>query len=150
VLGVALFAIANFLGRITWGILSDYLGASVSISLALLFQSVSILLLIFISLTDFSYITISVLIGFGFGGNFVLFAKETAQIFGVQNLGITYPYVFLGYAIAGILGPLSGGFLYDLSGSYSYAILLASLMSLAGSLLFFKQLFTSQKNENTK
>lgn len=150
VLGVALFAIANFLGRITWGVLSDYLGASVSIFLALMFQSVSILLLNFISLTDISYLTISVLIGFGFGGNFVLFAKETAQVFGVQNLGIIYPYFFLGYAIAGILGPLSGGFLYDFSGSYSYAILLASLMSLVGSLLFFKQLFTSQKNERTK
>ena len=69
----------------------------------------------------------------------MLFAKETAQIFGVKNLGIVYPYVFLGYAIAGIAGPLSGGLLYDLSGTYSYAIILASVMSFVGSLLFFKK-----------
>ncbi len=31
----------------------------------------------------------------GFGGNFVLFAKETAQVFGVQKLGLIYPYVGL-------------------------------------------------------
>lgn len=45
-------------------------------------------------------------------------------------------YVFLGYAIAGIAGPFSGGYLYDLSGNFSAAIYLAALMSLAGSLLF--------------
>ena len=66
----------------------------------------------------------------------MLFAKETAQEFGVGNLGIVYPYIFVGYAIAGIAGPFSGGLLFDLTGSYSSAIILASVMSLAGSLLF--------------
>jgi OFA family oxalate/formate antiporter-like MFS transporter len=42
---------------------------------------------------------LSIFMGFGFGGNFVLFAKETAQIFGVQKHGLIYPYVLLGYAI---------------------------------------------------
>ena len=32
-----------------------------------------------------------------------------ATVFGVTNLGLVYPYVFLGYAIAGIAGPFSGG-----------------------------------------
>ena len=59
-----------------------------------------------------------------------------ATVFGVANLGLVYPYVFLGYAIAGIAGPFSGGYLYDLSGNFSAAIYLAALMSLAGSLLF--------------
>ena len=81
---------------------------------------------------------ISFLIGFSFGGNFVLFAKETAQVFGVRNLGIIYPYVFLGYAIAGIAGPISGGLLFDFSGTFFYAISLASAMSLIGSLVFLK------------
>ncbi|NHB69093.1 MFS transporter [Perlabentimonas gracilis] len=150
VLGVGLFAVANFVGRLTWGFLSDYLGASLSIFLALVFQSVSILMLNLLTLSDVSYLTISFLIGFGFGGNFVLFAKETAQVFGLQNLGIIYPYIFLGYAIAGIAGPLSGGFLYDFLGSFSLAIVLASLMSLLGSLLFLNQFITSRKNEHIK
>jgi len=148
VLGVSLFAVANFIGRLTWGFLSDYLGASLSIFLALVFQSGSILTLNLLTLSDVSYLTISFLIGFGFGGNFVLFAKETAQVFGLQNLGIMYPYVFLGYAIAGIAGPLSGGILYDFLGSFSFAIVLASLMSLVGSLLFLNQFITSRKNEH--
>ncbi len=138
--GVALFAMANFLGRLIWGLLSDYLGASCCVFLALLLQSISILSLIVISLTDNSYLILAFLIGFGFGGNFVLFAKETAQAFGVNNMGLIYPYVFLGYAIAGITGPISGGFLYDYFGSFSQAVILSSLTSLAGSLLFFPRI----------
>ncbi len=139
VLGVALFAIANFAGRLIWGVLSDHIGANLSIFLALLFQSISIISLNIFTLSDISYIILAFFIGFGFGGNFVLFAKETAQVYGVKNLGVIYPYVFIGYAIAGIAGPISSGFLYDLSGSFYYAIILASLMSLVGSLLFLKQ-----------
>jgi MFS transporter, OFA family, oxalate/formate antiporter len=148
ILGVELFAIANFFGRLIWGFISDHFGASLSIFLALLFQSMSIISLNIFTLSDISYLFLALLIGFGFGGNFVLFAKETAQEFGVKNLGIIYPYVFIGYAIAGIAGPISGGILYDFSGSFSYAIILASFMSLAGSLLFLKQFIILRKNEH--
>lgn len=138
IIGVSLFAVANFSGRLFWGFLSDFIGASLSIFLALFFQSVAIILLNIITLSNTSYLAISFFIGFSFGGNFVLFAKETAQVFGVRNLGIIYPYVFLGYAIAGIAGPISGGLLFDFSGTFFYAISLASAMSLVGSLVFLK------------
>lgn len=150
ILGVAMFAIANFSGRLVWGFISDYIGASLSIFLALLFQAVSIYLLDIITLTEFSYLTLSSLIGFGFGGNFVLFAKETSQVFGVRQLGTIYPYVFIGYAVAGIAGPLSGGLLYDYSGSFFYAIILASFMSLLGSLLFLTNFIRHRKDEKFK
>ncbi len=142
VLGAAVFAIANFIGRLSWGFVSDHLGANFSIFLALLFQSFSILLLNILNLADFSYLILASLVGFGFGGNFVLFAKETAQVYGVKNLGMVYPYVFVGYAIAGIAGPFCGGLLFDAFGSYYYSIGLASFVSLLGSLLFLFQLIT--------
>jgi OFA family oxalate/formate antiporter-like MFS transporter len=147
VFGVSIFAVANFLGRLLWGLMSDYLGASLSIFLALLVQAMAILFLNIVALTVVSYLVLAFLIGFGFGGNFVLFAKETAQLFGVKNLGIVYPYVFLGYAIAGIAGPFSGGLLFDISGTYSWAIFMASMLSLAGSLLFLFQFYKEQKNK---
>jgi len=150
VLGVALFATANFLGRVIWGFVSDHLGAGPSIFLALLFQSISIISLNVFASSDISYLIFAFLMGFGFGGNFVLFAKETAQIFGVTNLGIVYPYVFIGYAIAGIAGPISGGMLYDYSGTFYYAIALASFMSLMGSLLFLNEFLKSRKKKRVK
>jgi MFS transporter, OFA family, oxalate/formate antiporter len=43
VVGVSLFAASNFLGRLSWGFLSDYIGANLSIFLALLIQSMAII-----------------------------------------------------------------------------------------------------------
>lgn len=151
ILGVSFFAMANFLGRLMWGLLSDYLNESLSVFLALTFQSISIFLLGLIFLSHTSYLLLSILIGFGFGGNFVLFAKETAHIFGVNNLGRIYPYVFLGYAIAGITGPLSGGLLFDYFHGYKYSVLLAGSVSFCGGLLFlFYTLRTRLYRERTK
>ena len=134
--GVSVFAIANFAGRLSWGLLSDFLSTRVCIIAALLFQASSIFMMGYLPLTPTSYLLLSVLIGFGFGSNFVLFAKESAQYFGVANLGTIYPYVFMGYAIAGIFGPLTGGYLFDLTASYHYATYIAAARSLAGAVLF--------------
>jgi len=145
ILGVVFFASTNFLGRLIWGFLSDYIGASLSIFIALLLQSISILLLNVVFLNEISFIALAMFIGFGFGGNFVLFVKETAHSYGIRDLGTVYPYVFMGYALAGIIGPISGGALFDYSGSYFYAILIASLLSFMGSLIFLIQYFNQKK-----
>ncbi|MFW6327735.1 MAG: MFS transporter [Bacteroidota bacterium] len=136
IMGVSAFAVANFAGRLFWGFISDYAGSKWSIFSALSFQAISIFLIGFVPLTPFFYILLSVSIGFGFGANFVLFARETSQIFGVHNLGAVYPYVFLGYALAGIFGPITGGILLDTFNSFAYATLLASIISFTGALLF--------------
>lgn len=149
ILGVSLFAATNFLGRLTWGFLSDYIGANLSVFFALFLQSIAIISLNIFDLSDATYMILSIFMGFGFGGNFVLFAKETAQIFGVKKLGLIYPYVLLGYAIAGIAGPATGGVLFDVSDSFFYAIILASFMSLVGSLLFLKEHVSLRKKNNS-
>lgn len=146
VLGIAIFALANFLGRIFWGFISDYFETNIIVFSDLTLQAIAILSLTFINLTNLSYLIIITLIGFGFGGNFVLFAKETAQIYGVKKLGQIYPYIFMGYAIAGITGPISGGLLFDMTSSYTSAIILASIMSLCGGFLF---LFSKKTKEQS-
>ncbi len=86
-------------------------------------------------------------IGFGFGGNFVLFAKETAQEFGLNNLGVIYPFVFLGYAIAGSAGHVTGGYLFDVFGSYFYSLLLTNTISFMGSVIFIHETIWKKKAE---
>ncbi|MBB6479951.1 MFS transporter [Spirochaeta isovalerica] len=140
ILSVSLLSVANFTGRIFWGAVSDRIGAGLSIVAALFIQAAGISLLSISSLSGTKFLLVTLIIGLGFGGNFVLFARETAQKFGVAQLGSVYPYVFLGYAAAGIGGPVIGGLLNDLNGTFSFSIYIAALMSLAGALLYFPSL----------
>ncbi len=148
ILGVSFFAVSNFMGRLFWGFISDYTGASINIFFSLTLQALGILFFGFLNLNDYLYLLLSVMIGFGFGGNFVLFAKETANMYGIINLAKIYPYVFTGYAIAGIAGPLSGGVLFDYFGSYIYAVLLAAVISFSGGLLFLSHHFQLKKKND--
>lgn len=144
-LGIAVFSVANFAGRLVWGWLSDFLPGKVVISIALSTLGVMVCLLGSIHLTAIRYLALSTAIGFGFGANFVLFARETVQLYGITRLGRVYPYVFLGYGLAGILGPVSGGIINDLFNNYSYATSAAAIISLAGAALFIN----SGQNQNS-
>ncbi|MDP2173129.1 MAG: MFS transporter [Candidatus Cloacimonadaceae bacterium] len=136
IMGVSILAIANFLGRISWGGISDHLGANLTIFFSLALQGIAIYLLNYVAITSETYLMLSLLVGFGFGGNFVLFAKKTAKVFGMDNLLAVYPYVFVGYAIGGIFGPATGGYLYDMYGNFDAAIYLAAFASMAGAAIF--------------
>ena len=142
-LGITLFSLANFTGRLFWGWLSDYLNGSISIFLALSLLGIFVFLIGYMPLTVVSYLLLSAGIGFGFGANFVLFARETVTLYGANNLGYVYPYIFLGYGISGIIGPVTGGLIFDLSGSYSLAAYIAAILSITGAIVF---LFNFRKN----
>ncbi|MGM0650270.1 MAG: hypothetical protein ACQES1_07165 [Bacteroidota bacterium] len=58
------------------------------------------------------------------------------QIIGLEKLSRIYPFVFLGYAIAGITGPLAGGLLFDSFGNFTIATTIAATLSLAGGSIF--------------
>ena len=143
VLGITIFSIANFMGRLFWGWLNDYVSGRVLIPLSLLMMSVFTLLIGLMNLTPSLYLFIAFAVGFSFGANFVIYAKETAQIYGLNNLGKIYPFVFLGYGISGVAGPFTGGVLKDLTGSYQDPAYVAAALCL---IVFFVLLMAKPQN----
>lgn len=139
VLGVAVLAISNFAGRMVWGWLSDSKGAHQTIVIALMIQAISIACFMLPAMNALSFLLCVAGMGFGFGANFVLFARETSQQYGVDRLGNIYPFVLLGYAIAGIFGPVTGGLIFDLTNSYLLALAIAAIMSALGAMLYVKK-----------
>jgi MFS transporter, OFA family, oxalate/formate antiporter len=98
VLGVALFAIANFFGRLIWGFFSDHLGASLSIFLALLFQSISIISLNIFTLSDSSYLILAFLIGFNLAGILFFLPRKQHMLWSEKswhNLSLCLPVMQL-------------------------------------------------------
>lgn len=134
--GISLFALFNFAGRLIWGAISDQIGANKCLVMAFTLQAISIYSIGFYFLTPHTFRILSALIGFGFGAHFVLFVKASTKAFGNENLAFVYPFVFLGYASAGIVGPMLSGTLFDISGSYALVSAIAIALSLVGAAAF--------------
>ena len=133
--GVVVLSVANFAGRLFWGWLADRVSGSVLIPLSLLLVGVLTLAIGALPLNGTLYLVLSVAVGFTFGANFVLYARETAQVYGLGNLARVYPLVFLGYGVSGAVGPSVGGFLYDLQGHYAGAATLSVMLCVVVGLL---------------
>ena len=110
---MAWYAILNGLGRIIWGVISDKIGRKAALFLMCLIQGVMMLLFFTVGGTQIGLIVSACIIGFNFGGNFALFPAATAGFFGNKNVGTNYPWVFLAYGIAGIVGPQIAGYFKD-------------------------------------
>jgi len=134
---VGILALFNGAGRIVWGWASDRLGRSRAMMGMLGLQG---LMMLAIGLANFGStgLTLTIAaawIGFNFGGNFALFPSATADFFGTKNLGVNYGLVFTSYAVAGIIGPILGGRIFDMTGSYLWAFIPTGVVCLIGALL---------------
>jgi OFA family oxalate/formate antiporter-like MFS transporter len=126
------FSLANGIGRIVWGILSDKLGRKNSV--ILMAGSQGLVLLAFTAMAGNEQLLYlgATLIGFNFGGNFALFPALTADEFGNRVVGQNYPYVFLSYGVGGIVFPILGGMLGDM-GNFPLAFAVCGVACLVGA-----------------
>ncbi len=135
-LGISLLALGNMLGRILWGYVSDRMRERTSIILALSFLSVATLALLLVSWHGVLFLVVALAIGMGFGANFVLYAREVSHIYGVDNLGLIYPYIFLAYGLAGLSGPAIGGRLFDMTQTYTLPIVVSAMICAVGIAIY--------------
>lgn len=133
---VIVYAIFNFLGRISWGSISDRIGRG--LSLLLMFSIQVIVFMIFEFLTQpFTLLVGKSLIGFTFGGMLTVFPAITADLYGTKHLGVNYGVMITAWGVGGVLGPLLGGLTRDYTGDFRMSYFIAMLISVAGLLLSF-------------
>ena len=132
---MAWYAIFNGLGRIVWGKISDNLGPRKTIFIMTLLQGILMLTLFKFGTTPLLLTLYASAIGFNFGGNFSLFPVVTAKLFGTKNVGSNYPFVFTAYGIAGIAGPMLGGFVRDTTGNFQMAFFPAGIACIIGAIV---------------
>jgi len=126
------FSLANGIGRIAWGAISDKLGRKKSIILMMATQGIFVILFQWIAGTPGLLYLGAALIGFNFGGNFALFPTITADTFGTKHIGQNYGWVFLAYGIGGIFGPIMGGKLGDMN-NFSLAFIICGILCLVAA-----------------
>lgn len=131
---VSVYAAFNATGRVVWGIISDRLGRSRS-----LFAAFAIQVVVYVFFARFGtpaalMAGISV-VGFTFGGMLTLFPAFAVDYYGLRNLGVNYGLLITAWGIGGVFGPLVGGTVRDLTGTYELSYLASAVLSLAGALL---------------
>ncbi|MEN8179305.1 MAG: OFA family MFS transporter [Pseudomonadota bacterium] len=140
---MVIFAIANAIGRIGWGKISDMIGHAVNcdhsgrrISLVIMAASQGFFVIGFPYMAGYEYslYLFAALIGFNFGGNFALFPAITTDTFGHKFFGQNYGYVFLAYGLGGTVGPMLGGYLGDMN-NYLLAFIITGVLSLIAAII---------------
>jgi len=136
---VGILAIFNGAGRIAWGWTSDKIGRTTAMAIMFFLQAGMMFALIFMNLgASTAGLTVAAAwVGFMFGGNFALFPTATREFFGIKNYGANYAMVFLGYGVAGIIGPILAGQVKDILGNYEMAFIICGAMCVIAAVLAF-------------
>ena len=124
---VGILAIFNALGRIVWGRISDIVDRPRAMMMMFLAQGMAFMILVSVE-SHMAIFVASAWVGFNFGGNFTLFPSATADYFGTKHFGVNYGWIFTAYGVAGILGPVVGGVLFDATKQYVMAFLFAGTL----------------------
>jgi MFS transporter, OFA family, oxalate/formate antiporter len=131
---VAVLAVFNAGGRITAGILSDYIGRSVTLTFVFVMQTLVMAFFMQCS-TITAFLVASAMAGFNYGACLALFPAITADYWGTRNLGMNYGILFTAWGVGGIVGPMLAGWTADATGSYTLAYYIASGLLSGAALL---------------
>ncbi len=129
---ISLFAVGNAGSRIFWGWFFDRVDEW-TIPISLLLMSFAAIFMCAGGLGNWGYLAGTVLAGAGFGACFVVYAAAVTRAYGSARFGHIYPLVFLGCALSGITGPGAGGWIFDWTGTYIPALVVAAGVPLAGA-----------------
>jgi len=129
------YSIANGVGRIIWGTVSDKIGRKTSLILMCISQGIMMLIFYWMGSTKYLLYLGSAIIGFNFGGNFALFPTVTADLFGTKNVGRNYGWVFTAYGVGGIIGPIMAGIISDVWKNWLAAFIICGVACFVAAII---------------
>jgi len=114
----------NAVGRISMGFISDRIGTRHSLFVTFLGAAVVLLYLVFVD-RGWMLFVFAVFFGFVYGSTVPLMPRAVAELFGTENIGAIMGVLGVFGAIGPAFGPAVAAAMYDRTGSYSSAFVLA-------------------------
>jgi len=133
---VAFAAIANALGRPIAGNISHKLGRGRTMTLLYIIQALA--LFMFHNLSGyFTIFAAACMIYFSYGAMLSVFPSACGDNYGTKNLGLNYGILFSAWGVGGTVGPMIGGKIADITGSYALAFNIAAGVLLVAAFIGF-------------
>lgn len=134
---VSVLALFNSGGRLGAGVLSDKIGRLNVLLISLVIGIFGLLSLAFIADTTLIFAAGICMVGICFGSIMGIYPSITADSFGPKNNSVNYGFVFIGFAIAGYVGPQIMRKLASPEIGYKTAFLVASGLCAFGIIIWF-------------
>jgi OFA family oxalate/formate antiporter-like MFS transporter len=122
-------AIGNAGGRILSGWLSDAIGRLQTLRVMILVSAIGVGILANLSSVGPIYVLLFV-VYYCYGTLLSVFPSTTADFFGTKNLGVNYGWIFTAWGVAGIVGPMIGGYMFKTYQNYGAAFYTAGVLAL--------------------
>ncbi len=131
---IGLLTLVSLIGRIVLGMLGDYIDKRYLMCVAYMMLGSGVLVLAYAEDMMLVYLFIA-LFGIGFGATIPLMAAMRAEYFGRSYLGRIQGFMSPVVMLAGAVGPVTAGYLFDTTGSYQTAFTIVGLMPFIGGLI---------------
>lgn len=133
---IIILSIFNSLGRVFGGMISDKIGRVNLMKIVFLLQGTNMAL--FNSYKSIiSLIFGVVVVGFCYGAGVSVFPSAISDKYGPKYYGQNFGLMFTAWGFGGIIGPMTAATIYDATGNYSLAYIIAfSLMSISLMITF--------------
>lgn len=130
---VMVVGLANTIGRIFWGSVSDRIGRYKTVTTMFIVSGSGLMMLNFTEMLGALVGVIGlVCIALSFGGFLGSFPGITAENWGASKAAANYGWMFTAYGIASILGPSLASTIRESTGSYSMALIISTIMAVIG------------------
>lgn len=133
---VMILSIFNTIGRIAGGALSDKIGRINLMRITFMLQGVNMALF-------YNYINVPTMIlgvsiaGFCYGSIFSVFPATISDYYGSKNFGLNYGIMFTAWGFGGVIGPMTGAIIFDATGNYTMAYIIALGLLVISTLITF-------------
>ena len=126
---VGVLGVANALGRLLWGLISDYLGRTNTLAVMFVCSAVAMLVLPFAA-SSILLVAVMFAIGTVYGGYLGLFPSFCADSFGLKNMSLNYAVLFIAFAVSAMVGPR----IYASLENPQHAFFIAATLALLGAI----------------
>ncbi|MBI2831241.1 MAG: MFS transporter [Chloroflexi bacterium] len=121
-------------GRILLGSIADRVGNRQALLIGLSLMTAALFWLQ-VAREPWMLYLFAAIFGFGYGGEVAMISPVVAELFGMKTLGAKLGVVNFNYHLGLTTGPLLGGRIFDVTGSYYSAFLLAGMLGVIGIIM---------------